>query len=92
MWSRLCRFDSETGNKEVYAFPEGEYCSEPVFAPRGEDEASGWVLSQCYRQQTQTSFLAVFEGGSIEKGPQATVELTHHVPLSSHGYWQPASR
>ena len=96
-WSTVRRFDMLTGRSESYAFPEGQYCGEPVFVPRpgvpadpSAESAPGWLLTQVYDGRSQKSFLAVLDAERLPQGPLALVHLEHHAPLSYHGWWNPA--
>ena len=96
-WSKVCRIDVTTGKEQVYAFPEGVYCSEPVFVPKpghvsnpANAEDPGWLLTEGYHGGRKKSFLAVFNEDHVADGPVAQVWLRHHVPFSFHGWWQPA--
>ncbi|WP_318258809.1 carotenoid oxygenase family protein [Geobacter anodireducens] len=85
--------DPVTGRTGEYSFGRGVYCTEPVFAPRPGTPAGGpgWLLVEIYDSHTRTSSLAILDADRIADGPLALVRLTHHVPFSYHGWWQPAS-
>ncbi len=93
-WSGISRIDVSTGRSVDFRFPEGMYCTEPVFVPlaghsyilEAQDEP-GWVLSEGHDGRTGRAFLAIFRTEKIEDGPAAMVWLEHHVPFSFHGYW-----
>jgi all-trans-8'-apo-beta-carotenal 15,15'-oxygenase len=96
-WSTVQRFDTHSGRLDRFAFAEGQYCGEPVFVPRpGSAFASeapsqpGWLLTEVYDGRTRKSFLAVLDAEHLADGPLARVHLEHHVPLSYHGWWNPA--
>jgi all-trans-8'-apo-beta-carotenal 15,15'-oxygenase len=93
-WSRVARVDTQTGQVTSYDFGPGRYCSEPVFAPQsgfsyaaGASAEPGWLLTVVYDAGTQQSALAILAADHVTAGPVALVHLTHHVPLSFHGYW-----
>lgn len=94
-FSGIERVDLKNGKSEAYDFGEGLYCGEPVFAPQpgfvytaDAAQEPGWLLSEVYDSRTKKSFLAILQAEQVSAGPVATVHLTHHVPLSFHGYWQ----
>jgi all-trans-8'-apo-beta-carotenal 15,15'-oxygenase len=84
----LCQLDARTGLRRAHRFAEGEVCSEPVMldaigGPRGTH-----LATQIYDSRTRCSHFAIFDESRFEQGPVALVRLTHHVPLSFHGYWR----
>jgi all-trans-8'-apo-beta-carotenal 15,15'-oxygenase len=94
LWSSVARVDTQTGMVTNYDFGSGRYCSEPVFVPQpgvayevGAAAEPGWLLTLVYHADTQRSALAILEADQVVAGPVAWVHLTHHVPLSFHGYW-----
>lgn len=93
-WSEICRLDTLTSTSEIYTFPEGRYCAEPIFAPMpnykysaDNQEEPGWLLTQVYDSHLKHSYLAIFEADNLAVGPAAKIHLSHHVPLSFHGFW-----
>jgi all-trans-8'-apo-beta-carotenal 15,15'-oxygenase len=93
-WSSVARIDTHTGKVESYDFGLGHYCSEPVFVPQpgfvydtGASEEPGWLLTLVYDAGMKRSYLAILAADQVAAGPVALVHLTHHVPLSFHGYW-----
>ena len=85
----LVHHDFATGRQATFEVPEGDAFSEPVFAPRNAEagEGDGYLLATIYRGAENRSDLAIFEAGSIEKGPVALAELSHRVTLGFHGAW-----
>jgi all-trans-8'-apo-beta-carotenal 15,15'-oxygenase len=97
-WSSIARVDTQTGQITSYDFGQGHYCSEPVFAPQpgasyeaGAAAEPGWLLTLVYDAGTKQSYLAILKADQVAAGPVALVHLTHHVPLSFHGYWHAAA-
>lgn len=82
-------YDYQTGRLKTFAFEEGCYAGEPVFAPRtgGTAEDSGYLLTQVLDSKNQESFLAVLRADAVEDGPVAKVKLGFHLPISFHGAW-----
>ena len=83
----IAHIDGLGGARRTFWLPEGDGISEPVFAPRGEEEGDGWILAVAWRAATASSELMVFESRDIEAGPIATVEAPRRVPFGFHGAW-----
>ena len=83
----VVKLNLQTGGREEYRFGAKHFVSEPIFAPKGSAEGDGWLLAQVQNGATGTNFLAIFDTDHVAAGPIAKVHLTHHVPLSFHGYW-----
>lgn len=97
-WSSIARIDTHTGAVDIHDFGQGHYCTEPVFVPKANfhyqpesADEPGWVLTLIYSAKTKISSLAILEADHLGKGPIAFVDLRHHVPMSLHGSWYPAS-
>ena len=89
----LARVDVESGARQDFSFGPDFYVGEPVVAPDPDaplTEDRGWVLLEVLDGKAGKSFLAVFEAGHIEDGPVAKLKLGEHLPMSFHGWWQPA--
>lgn len=94
----VCRIDTVSGKKQSFDFGSAVYCSEPLFVPRsgieyapGSVDEPGWVLVEIYDGLKGKSLLACFDAETISSGPIAQIKLSHHVPLSFHGFWQEGS-
>lgn len=83
----VVRVDVESGKKDAFVCPAGQYPTEGVFVPRGEGETDGWVVAQIYDARSHTTCWAVFDAAHLADGPIARAHLDHHVPLSFHGAW-----
>jgi all-trans-8'-apo-beta-carotenal 15,15'-oxygenase len=93
-WNGVARADMQTGTMDRFTFAATQYTGEAIFAPDPAGVADpaagrepGWLLSEVYDADTQTSFLAVLDAEHVADGPVARVQLEHHVPLSFHGWW-----
>jgi all-trans-8'-apo-beta-carotenal 15,15'-oxygenase len=88
----VARHDLHRGQAEIFRFGPGHYVGEPMVAPdpaSGREE-DGWLICEVLEGASRTSFLAVFEAARLGDGPVARIRLTHHLPFSFHGWWQPA--
>jgi carotenoid cleavage dioxygenase len=88
----IAHVDQGSARRGLYLLPQGDATSEPVFVPRAPDsaEGDGWLLAVIWRGAERRSDLIVLEAGEIERGPVATVELSHRVPFGFHGNFVPA--
>jgi all-trans-8'-apo-beta-carotenal 15,15'-oxygenase len=93
----IARVDTETGARSEFRFGDQCYVGEPVLAPDPvttvtglDSETRGWLLCEVLDGSTGKSSIAVFNAARIEDGPIASVCLSHHLPMSFHGWWQPA--
>jgi all-trans-8'-apo-beta-carotenal 15,15'-oxygenase len=89
----LARIDTESGARQDFSFGPEFYIGEPVVAPDPDAplaEDRGWVLSEVLDGKAGKSFLAVFDAGHVEDGPVAKLKLHEHLPMSFHGWWEPA--
>jgi carotenoid cleavage dioxygenase len=88
----IAHVDTQTGHAQLWAPRSGDFAGEPVFVPRSADakEGDGWILSVVYRGETHRSDLVVLDALGVDRGPVATVHLSHHVPAGFHGNWYPA--
>lgn len=91
----IARVDTSTGHALEHRMGAGQAASEPVFVPRpgstGTDELDGHVLALCYDGVRDRSFLAVYDARDLERGPLARAWFDHHIPITFHGAWVPAS-
>ncbi len=92
----LAKIDLNTGKKDTFYFDNKTHVGEPIFVPksikkiqREEQNDTGWIFTLALDGLTQKSFLAVFDGDNLSSGPIAKILLTHHTPLSFHGWWEP---
>jgi len=87
----IAHVDLETAAEDCFWFPDGEFTSEALFAPRGPDaaEGEGYLLALIYRAASHTSHLAVFDAQRVGEGPIARAHFDHHIPAGFHGAWVP---
>jgi carotenoid cleavage dioxygenase len=89
-FSRIAHIDHEHPSQaDIYALPDDDATSEPVFVPRTADapEGDGWILAIVYRGQSERSDLLVFDAMRVSAGPIAIAELPHRIPNGFHGNW-----
>ena len=84
----VARLDMAGGTRDEFRFGPRHFVGEPVFAPRGDAEGDGWLLTLVQSGETGNGFLAVFDAENLAAGPLAKVHLGHHAPISFHGCWQ----
>jgi len=87
----IAHIDFETGEEDVFWFPDGEFASESLFAPRSPDaeEGDGYLVGLAYDQASHTSRLIVLDAQHVGDGPIAQARLDHHIPADFHGTWVP---
>ena len=82
----VLRYDTVTGQEDIYHFGDGASAGELIFAPRlgGTEEGDGYALTLVHRANSPISELAVFAAMDIASGPIATVEIPFRVPSGFH--------
>lgn len=87
----IAHIDLQTGRRQVWEAPAGDFVSEPVFTPRdaAAPEGDGWLTAVVYRGAEDRSDLLVFEAQDVAKGPIAVAALPRRVPFGFHGNWVP---
>ncbi|HTR60502.1 MAG TPA: carotenoid oxygenase family protein [Candidatus Binataceae bacterium] len=87
----IARFDHRRRQMEVYAAGPRCAVAEPVFVARSADakEGEGYLLTNIYDEDRNTSHLAIFDAEEIGRGPIARAHLDHRVPVGFHGNWRP---
>lgn len=89
--SAISRFDFKTGASDQYDFGPDIHVGEPVFASDPDypgEESKGWLLVMGLDGLTGNSFMAILSADSLASGPVARLDLSHHTPLSFHGFWR----
>ena len=87
----VVKYDFENSQATEHALPTGQYCGEPVFAPRekGASEDDGYLMFYTYDRASNTSDFVVLDARDIEGSPIARVKLGVRVPFGFHGSWIP---
>jgi carotenoid cleavage dioxygenase len=86
----IARFDHVSREMQVYAAGPRCAVAEPVFVAKSPDarEGEGYVLTNIYDEDHNTSHLAIFDAEEIERGPIARAHLDHRVPVGFHANWR----
>lgn len=87
----IVHFDLAKGAREMWTPGPGSFVMEPVIAPKGPDEANGYLLTLVYRAAENRSDLVVLDAQNVKAGPLATVKLPVRVPFGFHGNWLAAA-
>lgn len=85
----ITTIDHRTGATRRYTADADNTVCEPLFAPGGESEGDGWLLTLEHRPAQRASSLVVLQADRPDDGPVATVPLHHHVPMTFHGAFRP---
>jgi carotenoid cleavage dioxygenase-like enzyme len=87
----IAHVDLLSGQRHVYAVPQGDMLGEPVFVPRAADaaEGEGWLLSVAFRGRESVSELLVLDAQNVAAGPVASALLPRRVPYGFHGNFVP---
>ena len=89
--SGLVKQNMDTGARDAFDYGPTTFVYEPLHAPDPTGATQGWVLQEGLDGTTGKSFYGIFDARRIADGPVARVRLEHHLPLSFHGDWRPAS-
>lgn len=92
-YTRLSALDTQHGRMTQFDFGPQTAVSEPVFAPRSGDRPdAGWLITQTFDLERQTTAFAILDAERLGDGPLATVALDHAVPMALHGCWVAGQR
>ena len=85
----VVKYDFETDQVTDRVLPKGQYCGEPVFAPRedGVSEDDGYLMFYTYDEASDTSDFVILDARDVEGAPIARVKLGVRVPFGFHGSW-----
>lgn len=94
LFDGLTRLDVETGQRQVYKFPEGVYASESPMAPRvgSRAEDDGYIVTFTTDMNNNSSDCVVFAANDISAGPIASLSLPQRICVGTHSYWAGADR
>jgi carotenoid cleavage dioxygenase-like enzyme len=87
----IAHFDHLTRRMRTYCAGPRCAVAEPVFVAKSPDaeEGEGYLLTNIFDEQRNTSHLAIFDAGDIERGPVARAHLDHRMPVGFHACWRP---
>ncbi len=94
----IAKVDLKTGDRHLWSAAPRGFMSEPIFVPHPEsadlgasdaDEDRGWLLAVVYNAESECSQIIVLDAQAVERGPLATLNLTHHIPYGLHGSFYP---
>lgn len=85
----VIKYDFETGKTAEFKLPDGQYCGEPVFAPRqnGSSEDDGYLMTYVYNETDDKSEFIVLDAQDLENGPLVRVKHNQRIPFGFHGSW-----
>jgi carotenoid cleavage dioxygenase-like enzyme len=91
-WKAACyaRVDHQTRSYVLWKAPPTLSLGEPLFAPKspGAAEGEGYLLGVAWHlDQNLRADLLIFDAGSLEEGPIATVHLPVQASPQIHGWW-----
>lgn len=81
----IAQWDNKTGRDDAYDFGSTQLVEEFVFAPRGTEEADGWLIGTTLNLQARATELHVFDARRVAAGPLASWRAPMPLPLSFHG-------
>jgi len=89
LFNGYARHDTETGEEQTYALPEGIYASESPVVPKAEGSAEdhAWLITFLIDENTGTSQCAILDAGDISQGPICRLALPHKISSGVHATW-----
>jgi all-trans-8'-apo-beta-carotenal 15,15'-oxygenase len=85
------RYDAETGTTTSWFPEEFQYCGEPMYAPRVDEdgkmaaEDDGYILSVLFDGRSEQSELLIFSANQLDKGPITRIPLGFAIPHGLFG-------
>lgn len=89
LFDGMMRLDAETGDKQVFRFPDGVFASESPMAPRlnSKAEDDGYVVTFVSDMNSDSSAAWIFDAADITTGPIAQLTLPERICSGTHSYW-----
>ena len=89
LFDGMMRLDAETGDKQVFRFPDGVFASESPMAPRlnSTAEDDGYVVTFVSDMNSDSSAAWIFDAADITTGPIAQLALPERICSGTHSYW-----
>lgn len=92
LWNAVIHFDFKTKTRKMFRVFGDDLVNEAIFVPKERGaEGEGYLLCLIYRSASKRSDLVILDSMNVDKGPIATVEIPHRIPVGFHGSWLPAS-
>lgn len=92
----ILKIDLATGDRQLWSAAPWGYVGEPIFVPRSGNltdvvgaEDDGWVLTLVFNATRDRSDVVILDAQDFNRGPLATLHLSHHVPYGLHGSFTP---
>ena len=83
------RLDMDTGETDAWFGADDDAFQEPQFAPTGEGELDGYILSVIEKHAENRSDVGVFRAGRMADGPVAVIHMPLRLRGAVHGCWTP---
>eukprot|EP00286_Rhodomonas_abbreviata_P000189 CAMPEP_0181291744 /NCGR_PEP_ID=MMETSP1101-20121128/2134_1 /TAXON_ID=46948 /ORGANISM="Rhodomonas abbreviata, Strain Caron Lab Isolate" /LENGTH=120 /DNA_ID=CAMNT_0023396163 /DNA_START=11 /DNA_END=373 /DNA_ORIENTATION=- len=97
------RYDMQTGEKNVWKSPPGQYVDEAVVVPKkqqqqregaraeddDDDDGAAWLVGTVFCAQRKRSGLVVLDAARIEDGPVCRMWARDVMPETIHGCFSP---
>jgi len=82
----VIRYDTETGEEDIYHFGDGAAVGELIFAPKkgASDEGDGYAMTLVHRANSVSSELAIFAAKDLAAGPIARAIIPFRVQPGFH--------
>ena len=83
----IAKFDMDSGAIQAWMPDPHEFCGEPTYAPKSndEDEDGGYILSLLYNGKEKQSEMVVLSARDIASGPVARLPIGVGVPHGHYG-------
>jgi all-trans-8'-apo-beta-carotenal 15,15'-oxygenase len=85
----ILKLDLTANTRQFWSAAPTGFMNEPIFIPRpnASSEDDGWVVVMTYDGSIDRSQVVILDGKDLDRGPIATLTLTHHIPYGLHGSW-----
>lgn len=82
----VMRYNTKTGEEDIYSFGKGAHCGELIFAPRigAKDEGDGYAVTLVHRANSPESSFVVFDASNIKAGPLAEAVVPFQISSGFH--------
>ena len=89
LFDGMTRLNVQTGEKQIFTFPDGVFASESPMAPKlgAADEDDGYVVTYVSDMNTNSSAAWIFDATDITTGPIARLSLPERICSGTHSWW-----